>query len=597
MADNRIIEIEPYLINTREELLLVLQELQEETVKLVKRLRVTLDSIPARIGEKLSKAAKAVTELLDSAFRVDSLEDYEQAASLYGRELAGSLYLLQAEFTRLKAAIIGAAAPIAQVLLPAARTVVEVLTGLANTVGYLLRSLLLGSDSAESFSTALTGVSTAAKTAGRTLAGFDQLNRLGKKTASAGGIFSVSALKPVSGYWKELSEQILALLQPLRQIDLTPAAQSLQKLYTALQPITRELFSGLEWAWYNLFVPLAQWTVEKLLPVFLETLTAALQALGRIIEELKPVFTWLWENCLQPLAHWAGGKVIEYLRGITQELTGVSGWIGENQGPVDRIIQAGKELLGNIGQLAMTTMGWSRVTDQVSGSISNFLLSLTGIGQPLSSTSTAMGAVANAVLRLAQTFGLVDSASGSTWEGLKQVWEGAWTWLKEKTVDPAFRGVKDTVNGVIALINGLLRGVTAGLNYLTKSMNQIGFKLPDWLPVLGGKSFSFSLHQFTAPQIPYLARGAVLPANRPFMAVVGDQKHGTNIEAPLATIQEAVAVVMEDMIASNLAGHEATVSVLREILQAVLGIRIGDDVIASAVERHNRKMAVVWGGY
>ena len=47
-----------------------------------------------------------------------------------------------------------------------------------------------------------------------------------------------------------------------------------------------------------------------------------------------------------------------------------------------------------------------------------------------------------------------------------------------------------------------------------------------------------------APQIPYLAQGAVIPANREFLAVLGDQKHGTNVEAPLETIKQALAEVM-----------------------------------------------------
>ena len=78
--------------------------------------------------------------------------------------------------------------------------------------------------------------------------------------------------------------------------------------------------------------------------------------------------------------------------------------------------------------------------------------------------------------------------------------------------------------------------------------------------------------------------------------MVGDQRHGTNIEAPLTTIQEALGLVMQDYISANLAGHEATVAVLREILEAVLGISIGDDVIAGAVGRYQTRMAVVRGG-
>ena len=100
-----------------------------------------------------------------------------------------------------------------------------------------------------------------------------------------------------------------------------------------------------------------------------------------------------------------------------------------------------------------------------------------------------------------------------------------------------------------------------------------------------------------APQIPYLAQGAVLPANKPFLAVVGDQKHGTNVEAPLATIQQAVAAVMGDQTAAIAAGFATSVEVQREILQAVLGIQIGDDVIGNAMSRYQQKWSVVNGGF
>ena len=130
---------------------------------------------------------------------------------------------------------------------------------------------------------------------------------------------------------------------------------------------------------------------------------------------------------------------------------------------------------------------------------------------------------------------------------------------------------------------------------VTTSISKVSVKVPDWVPGFGGESFGFSFKTVTAPQIPYLAKGAVLPANQPFLAVVGDQKHGTNVEAPLATIQEAVALTMEDLAQSNLAGHQATVGVLRQILEAVLGIRIGDGELYRAVERYREKRAIMQG--
>ena len=44
--------------------------------------------------------------------------------------------------------------------------------------------------------------------------------------------------------------------------------------------------------------------------------------------------------------------------------------------------------------------------------------------------------------------------------------------------------------------------------------------------------------------LPMLATGAVIPPNAPFMAILGDQRHGTNIEAPLDTIKQAVREVV-----------------------------------------------------
>lgn len=68
--------------------------------------------------------------------------------------------------------------------------------------------------------------------------------------------------------------------------------------------------------------------------------------------------------------------------------------------------------------------------------------------------------------------------------------------------------------------------------------------MPDGIPGLGGKHIGFDITHITAPQIPYLAQGAVIPANHEFLAVLGDQSSGTNVEAPLETIKEALAEVM-----------------------------------------------------
>ena len=77
--------------------------------------------------------------------------------------------------------------------------------------------------------------------------------------------------------------------------------------------------------------------------------------------------------------------------------------------------------------------------------------------------------------------------------------------------------------------------------------------------------------------------------------MLGDQSHGTNVEAPLATIQQAVAAVMQDYQDGNLAALEQVIAVLRQILEAVYGIHIGDAVIGQAVARYNSRQAIITG--
>ena len=51
----------------------------------------------------------------------------------------------------------------------------------------------------------------------------------------------------------------------------------------------------------------------------------------------------------------------------------------------------------------------------------------------------------------------------------------------------------------------------------------------------------YNSYDFNKPlDIPALARGAVLPPNREFLAVLGDQKHGRNLEAPEDLIRQIV---------------------------------------------------------
>ena len=178
----------------------------------------------------------------------------------------------------------------------------------------------------------------------------------------------------------------------------------------------------------------------------------------------------------------------------------------------------------------------------------------------------------------------------AAWDGIVGIFSGIWEGIVAY--------VKVPINAIIGFINGLISGIVGGINLVIGALNHISVEIPDWdiFGSLAGKRFGFDFALLNAPQIPYLAKGAVLPANKPFLAMVGDQKHGTNVEAPLATIQEAVANVMVDMIPAMMAGFEAVVNEQRATRQAVESIELGDTVIGQAAARHSRKMAVIKGG-
>ncbi|MEE1199465.1 MAG: hypothetical protein U0L09_02325, partial [Christensenellales bacterium] len=72
---------------------------------------------------------------------------------------------------------------------------------------------------------------------------------------------------------------------------------------------------------------------------------------------------------------------------------------------------------------------------------------------------------------------------------------------------------------------------------------------------------------------------------------LGDQRSGTNIEAPADLIRQ---IVREELAGG--AGNDETAALLRELIQVVMGIQVGDEVIGKAAARYNRRVSRA-GGY
>lgn len=156
-------------------------------------------------------------------------------------------------------------------------------------------------------------------------------------------------------------------------------------------------------------------------------------------------------------------------------------------------------------------------------------------------------AIASIVLAFATLGGTAEQLV----QGIKDVFGGLITFIKgvftgdlKSAGQGLTRMLKGLLNADLAIIGGVINTIIRGLNWLIDKINSISFKMPDWL---GGETVGFNIGHVQEWNVPYLAQGAVIPPNREFLAVLGDQTSGTNIEAPLDTIVSAVQQALGGM--------------------------------------------------
>jgi hypothetical protein len=186
------------------------------------------------------------------------------------------------------------------------------------------------------------------------------------------------------------------------------------------------------------------------------------------------------------------------------------------------------------------------------------------------------------------------------------------TWFNDKIITPvknAFKAACDAIagffsnlwtgikRGIVGAMNAVIGGIESAINFIVGGINKIigGFnKVVSWAAKIaevdwGGVDL---VPKVSISRIPQLAKGAVIPPNKEFMAILGDQKNGTNIEAPLDTIKQAVAEELAEYIDAMMTGFQAVVDAVNE---KDFDVAIGDNAIGKAAERYNKRQALVRG--
>ena len=234
--------------------------------------------------------------------------------------------------------------------------------------------------------------------------------------------------------------------------------------------------------------------------------------------------------------------------------------------------------------------GWVAVIMAIAGAsllVLGIILCATGAGIATGIALIAAGAVA-LVTPIALNFNaIVDWVKGA-WDAVKDFWN--------KYIAPVFTTkfwldlAKACGNGLIAgfegAINGIIRMFEAMINMVVGGLNKISISLPNWkiLGDLKGKKFGINIPKakFNRVSIPRLAQGTVVPPNREFLAVLGDNKRENEIVSPVSTMKQAFMEAMVEM-GGNYGGGNT------EVVLEIDGREFGRAVVEQG-NRENRRI-------
>lgn len=524
-----------------------------------------------KAAAQLTKEEKILAEtsgiMEESKFQVG---DAAKVAQTY----SGKMAALGASFQGFKTAVGNAIIPAVAMVIPYITQLVNWLTSLASTFAQVT-SALFGNAQAASMQQAASSTSEAAtaqddlakstdkatKAAKGSLAAFDELNVLQQNKVTPAETTAAAAVTPVaSGAVADVIPQgVLDQVAQFRDAVLemlAPLAEPFERLKAQIFELGGTIWDGLKWAWENILVPFGTWLITAAAPVFIDLLAAAVNTLNGILIAVQPALIWLWDNFLKPVAEWTGQAFLDALGWITDRLNELATWIRTN--PDQFMAVFGGALLGLVSPMGILTGNFDNFK-ATSDAVFGFITSLwqqagpwfdANVVQPVSAFFTNLWAT-------------IQQNAGAAWANIQGVWGIITTWFTDNVITPlqtafesflawfpgawqtAFDGiasfVKGSVNTIIDFVNGMINAIVGGINAAIGGLNSLSVTIPEWIPGLGGQSWGLNIPSVSAPQIPRLATGAVIPGGSAFAAILGDQPSGqTNIEAPADLIRQIV---------------------------------------------------------
>lgn len=538
-------------------------------------------------------------------------------ASAYTRTFSGQVQQLKFNFTQMTAAIGKVVAPIAQLFIPVLNAAMQAVTNLFQSIQSVLKVFGLDMpDVVSKTSSAVNGVSadiestgdsavSAAKKINKAFAGVDEINVLKTSSdsssdsgSSASGTTSGASISvtpatddTVSSAVSATVDKIRKYIEPLQNISFDNLINAFNNLKDAVSGITSNIFEGLSWAYFNILVPLAKWTIEDVLPAFLNILAGALNVVNQAIEDVKPLFSWLWENILQPIASWTGGVIVDVLNGIGDALS----WISENEVAMT-ILESLAIAIGLVSGAIGIYNGVMAVCNIVTGVFSGIMTVLTS---PITLVVLAITSLIAIIWLLIDNWNIVSETASKCWDWIVEVFQGAAEWFNTTIVQPVstffsgmweglkngasaawegiksifstvadffcsifsnawqkvkdvfsvggriFDGIKDgIVNAFKAIVNAIIDGINKVVSIPFNGINSFLNALRS-VDILGLKPFEW-ISTINVPQIPHLAQGGWFERGNPQLAIVGDNTREGEIVTPESKIYDQVRNAIRD---------------------------------------------------
>ena len=558
--------------------------------------------------ERMETAAKKVSDSMNTfSKRVSGLFKRVLVFSLITRALQSLRTWLgktimqneeaRAAVARLKAAFLTLAQPILQVVIPVFVKLVNILTQVVTAIAKFF-GMLSGKSWASQKSAAqglneeqkaLEGVGSAAEDASKSMASFDEINQLTDNSASAaGGGAGGAASTEIAPDFSNLGMAEDKLHDILGLVGAIAAGLLAWKIASLFTNDLSKIW-GIALAVAGAFALVYFWLDAWNNGIDLQNFLGMLAGLAALAVGLALAFG--------PIA--AGIALV--VGGLAMLVVGIKDVIENGFNLVNTLTIIAGLLAAGIG-ISLLTGSWIPLL--IAGFLAALvaLVSFTGHGeeliQGLKKIIDGFGKFFKGVFT--GDMKLAVEGIKQIWEGMKQTWNAivnsikdAWnmfiTWLQSKSpllasifqtygkfVSDVYKNIKDILKGVIDFIVGVFTGdwtkawqgvteifkgiwnnivaiieaainfIIDGVNLLISALNTVHFEIPDWVPIIGGKSFGISIPLVSQVALPRLAEGAVIPPNREFMAVLGDQKSGTNIETPLETMVQAFKQAMNE---------------------------------------------------